>query len=84
MKGSFGYIEGGSDAMDVRYVVDKAGKPRQVILDIEEYEELLERADDAEALAFLRQFESQPHEYVSLQEAFGELDNEFGEQGANP
>jgi hypothetical protein len=62
MKAGFSYIGSGSNAMDIRYVVDQAGKPRQVILNIEEYEELLERAEDAEALAFLRQFESEPHE----------------------
>ena len=60
--------------MSVRYFVDEAGKARQVLMDIEEYEELLERAEDAEALAFLRHFESQPHQYVGLEEALAGLD----------
>jgi hypothetical protein len=72
--GGFRYIEGGSEAMDVRYVIDKEGKPRQVILDIEEYQELLERAEDAEALAFLRHFEGEHREYVSLDAALAGSD----------
>ena len=60
--------------MDVRYVVDVRGKPRQVILDIEEYRELLERLEDAEAVTFLRQFTSGPRQWVTLEDALSGLD----------
>lgn len=40
--------------MSVQYIVDKAGKKTGVFLSIEEYEELLERAEDTEALEMLR------------------------------
>ena len=60
--------------MDVRYVVDEQGNPREVILAIGDYEELLERAEDAEALALLRRLKSEPREYVKLEEALAGLD----------
>jgi hypothetical protein len=69
----FGYIGGGSNTMDARIFVDETGKPRQVLLDFEEYQELLERAEDSEALAFLRKFKSEPHKYVGLEEALAGL-----------
>ena len=43
----------GSDAMSVQYVVNDQGKPVQVLLNIAEYEELLERVEDTEAVAML-------------------------------
>ena len=69
---SFGYSEGRGANMDVRYVVDEQGRPREVILAIGDYEELLERAEDAEALSLLRQ----PREYVKLEEALAGLDED--------
>ena len=72
----FGYIEYGSNTMDARIFVDEKGKPRQVLLDIEDYQELLERAEDAEALAFLRKLKSEPHEYVGLEEALAGLSSD--------
>lgn len=71
---SFGYSESRGREMSVRYVVDEQGRPREVILAIGDYEELLERAEDAEALALLRRLKSEPQEYVKLEEALAGLD----------
>jgi hypothetical protein len=46
--------------MSVQYIVDKAGKKTGVFLSIEEYEELLERAEDTEALEMLRNMKEKP------------------------
>ena len=59
--------------MTARYFFDEKGKPKQVLLDIEDYEELLERAEDAETLAFLRNFKSKPHKFVSLDDTLAGL-----------
>jgi hypothetical protein len=40
--------------MSVQFVVDDAGKKTGVFLPLEEYEELLERAEDTEALVMLK------------------------------
>jgi len=71
---AFQYSEGRGKRVDVRYVVDEQGNPREVILAIGDYEELLERAEDAEALALLRRLKSEPREYVTLEEALAGLD----------
>ena len=66
--------------MSVQYVVDQKGKPRQVLLDIDEYEELLERAEDSEALAFIREFKRGPHEYVGLKKVMAGLDADVSDR----
>jgi hypothetical protein len=66
--------------MSVQFVVDQKGKPRQVLLDIEEYEELLERVEDSDALEFIRQFKSESHEYVGLEEALAGLDADVSDR----
>ena len=73
-KGGIGYSECRGMEMGVRYVVDEQGRPREVILAIGDYEELLERVEDAEALALLRRLKSEPREYVNLEEALAGLD----------
>jgi hypothetical protein len=73
LKLRIGYIGDGRNTMDARVFVDENGKPRQVLLDFDEYQDLIERAEDAEALAFLRKFKSQPHKYVGLDEALAGL-----------
>ena len=62
--------------MDVRYVVDEHGRPREVILGNGDYEEPLERAEDAEALALLRRLKSEPREHVELEEALAGFDED--------
>ena len=47
--------------MSVKYLVDeKSGKKTGVFLSIKEYEELLERAEDIEALNMLRKLRKKP------------------------
>ncbi len=53
-------------------IVTRDGKVVSVILPIEEYEELLERAEDAEDLAWLRKARSEPQSFRSLEEYLAE------------
>ncbi len=47
-------------------IVFREGKPAAVILDIDEYEELLGQLEDADDLAYLRELRSKPMEFVTL------------------
>jgi hypothetical protein len=47
-------------------IVTRKGKPVSVILPIKDYEELLERAEDAEDVAWLKQTRSKPLSYRPL------------------
>jgi hypothetical protein len=53
----------GSDPMSIQFVVNDQGKPVQVLLDISEYEELLERVEDTEAVALLADMKSSTREH---------------------
>ena len=47
-------------------IVLKDGKPAEVILDIEEYREILERLEDMEALMALEKMRKRPLEFKKL------------------
>ena len=47
-------------------IVFREGKPAAVILDIDEYEELLEQVEDADDLAYLRELRRKPMEFITL------------------
>ena len=49
------YLPGMEKALKEPEVVTRGGKPVSVILPIAEYEELLERLEDAEDIAYLRE-----------------------------
>ena len=49
-------------------IVTRNGKPVSVILPIEDYEELLERAEDAEDTAWLTRARRRPLHYRPLEE----------------
>ena len=49
-------------------IVMRKGKPVAVILPIADYEELLERAEDAEDVAWLRRARKKPLRYRPLEE----------------
>ena len=49
-------------------IVTRNGKPVSVILPIKEYEELLERAEDAEDVAWLKQTRRKKLNYRPLEE----------------
>jgi prevent-host-death family protein len=49
-------------------IVTRNGKPVSVILPIKSYQELLERAEDAEDVAWLRKMRMKPLHYRSLEE----------------
>lgn len=54
-------------------IVLKNGKPSAVILDLDDYEELLERAEDAADLKALRAMRKNPLRFRTLDEALGGL-----------
>lgn len=49
-------------------VVVRDGRPRAVILDIDEYEEMLERLEDAEDLQALKQIRRRPLKFRRLED----------------
>ncbi len=53
-------------------IVYRDGKPAAVILSIDEYEELLERVEDAEDIAYLRKLRTKPMRFVGLEELLKE------------
>ncbi|MFQ3169714.1 MAG: prevent-host-death family protein [Limisphaerales bacterium] len=55
-------------------IVTRNGKPVSVILPIEEYEELLERAEDAEDVAWLKKAHSKPQSYRTLEDCITQSD----------
>ena len=54
-------------------IVTKKGKPVSVILPIKEYEELLERLEDAEDVAYLKKARRKPLHYRPLEDVLAEL-----------
>jgi len=53
-------------------IVTRRGKPVSVILPIADYEELLERVEDAEDLARLKRARQKPQHYRSLEDYLAE------------
>ncbi len=53
--------------LNVRYITDKNGKKTQVILDLKDFEQLLEDLQDLAATAERREEESIPHEELAKQ-----------------
>ncbi len=49
-------------------IITRNGKPVSVILPIKRYEELLERAEDAEDIAWLKKARKKPLRYRPLEE----------------
>ena len=49
-------------------IIVRDGKPRAVILDIDEYQELLERLEDVEDLKMLQEMRQQPLSFRKLEE----------------
>jgi len=49
-------------------IILRDGKPRAVILDIEEYQEMLERLEDAEDLRVLEEMRRKPLEFKRLED----------------
>ncbi|MCL5103304.1 MAG: type II toxin-antitoxin system Phd/YefM family antitoxin [Armatimonadetes bacterium] len=49
-------------------IVVRNGKPSAVILDIEEYRELLDRLEDAEDLKELEEMRKRPLEFMKLED----------------
>ena len=69
--------------MDARYITDETGKRRGVILDIEEYERLLEALEDLEDLRAadeaLREIESGEDVPIPWEQAKREMNEERAE-----
>ena len=59
--------------MSIQRVVDEQGKPVQVLLDISAYEELLERAEDSDAVALHEAMKRTPRESISLEQLTANL-----------
>jgi antitoxin (DNA-binding transcriptional repressor) of toxin-antitoxin stability system len=53
-------------------IVTRKGKPVSVIVPIRDYEELLERAEDADDVAWLRRARAKPLHYRPLEEYLAE------------
>jgi len=53
-------------------IVLKDGKPTAVILDIDEYQEMLERLEDAEDLKVLEEMRRKPLEFKRLEKFLNE------------
>lgn len=53
-------------------IILKGGKPRAVILDIEEYREILERLEDTEDLRALEEMRGKPLKFRRLQDFLDE------------
>lgn len=53
-------------------VIFRDGKPSAVIIDIDEYEAILEQLEEAEDIAFLKELRSKPMEFVSLNDLLKE------------
>jgi PHD/YefM family antitoxin component YafN of YafNO toxin-antitoxin module len=53
-------------------IVTRKGKPVSVIIPIKDYEELLERAEDAEDAAWLKRARRRPLHYRPLEEYLAE------------
>lgn len=53
-------------------IVTRKGKPVSVIIPIKEYEELLERVEDAEDLAWLKRARRKPVRYRPLEDYLAE------------
>jgi len=49
-------------------IVFSGGKPRAVILEIDDYEEMLERLEDLDDLAMLKKMRSRPLKFKKLEE----------------
>jgi prevent-host-death family protein len=55
-------------------IVTRKGKPVSVILPIKEYEELLERVEDAEDIAWLKKARRKKLQYRSLEDYLAKRD----------
>jgi antitoxin (DNA-binding transcriptional repressor) of toxin-antitoxin stability system len=55
-----------------REIVTRKGKPVSVIVPIKDYEELLERVEDAEDIAWLRRAHRKPLHYRPLEDYLAE------------
>ena len=53
-------------------IVTRKGKPVSVIIPIKDYEELLERAEDSDDVAWLKHARRQPLQYRPLEEYLAE------------
>ncbi len=53
-------------------IILRDGKPSAVILDIEEYQEMLERLEDAEDLKMLGEMRRKPLEFKKLEDFLNE------------
>lgn len=54
-------------------IVTKNGKPVSVILPIKAYQEMLERLEDAEDVAYLKKARAQPTQYRPLKDVLADL-----------
>lgn len=54
-------------------IVTKNGKPVSVIIPIKEYEEMLERLEDAEDVAYLKKARRKPLRYRPLADVLADL-----------
>ncbi len=54
-------------------IITKKGKPVSVILPIKDYQEMLERLEDAEDVTYLKKARTKPLHYRSLENVLADL-----------
>lgn len=59
-----------------QFIKDTESNPIAVIVPILEYEELINLKEDREALSLYSQLKEEPEEYLSLDDAIKQLENE--------
>jgi prevent-host-death family protein len=66
------YVRDMKATMQEPEIVTRKGKPVSVIISIKDYEELLERAEDAEDVAWLKSARRKPLQYRPLEDYLAE------------
>jgi PHD/YefM family antitoxin component YafN of YafNO toxin-antitoxin module len=66
------YVQDMKATMPEPEIVTRKGKPVSVIIPIKDYEELLERAEDAEDVAWLKSARRKPLQYRPLEDYLAE------------
>ena len=56
-------------------VIYRNNKPVSVIIDLEEYEKILERLDDIEDIAFIKEIKNKPLKFRKLDDFLIEIDS---------
>lgn len=62
-----------------RYVVDETGSRIAVLLDIDEYQKVLDALEELEAISAFDEANSEPDEVITFQQAIAEIESQRDE-----